>query len=170
MGLDHGQEKLLERIACALEAMSHNIARLVTIEVIDMSQTQELIDAATQETSAEQALLIVLNGWIAAFQRAQDSGNQAAVQTVINQMKANTVAMVNAVTANTVPTDDTPAPIGTDPVTGMAAAPAGTIPPNAQGTGAGQQNGPPTDASTGLAHTATDAGTPPATPNVGSPV
>lgn len=177
-------EILLERIARTLEIGVSLLARQLKIESIQMSQTQDLIDAATAETNAEQALMIVFDGWIAAFQKAHDSGNQAQVQTVIDQMKKNTVAMVNAITANTVPTDDTD-PTGTDPTTGndvsngpittdprdgQAVAPSGTIPPNAQGTGAGQQNGPPTDASTGLSQTATDAGTPPSSRPFGSPV
>jgi len=81
-----------------------------------MATMQDLKDAVTRNTNAEQSITLVLQGVVQQLKEAQASGDPNAIQDVITQIDANTKVLADAATANTpvaAPAAPAPAPPAT---------------------------------------------------------
>ena len=81
-----------------------------------MATMQDLKDAVTRNTNAEQSITLVLQGVVQQLKDAQASGDPAAIQDVITQIDANTKTLADAATANT-PVAPAAAPAPAPPTT-----------------------------------------------------
>lgn len=84
-----------------------------------MPTMQDLRDAVQRNTNANQSIMLVLQGVSQQLKDAQASNDPNAIQSVIDQLDANTQALANAATANTAAAPQsggqTPPPAGPPP-------------------------------------------------------
>jgi hypothetical protein len=66
-----------------------------------MATMQDLTNAVTRQSSAEDGVLTMLQGISQQLKDAQSQNNPQAIQDVITQIDANTQRLSDAVTANT---------------------------------------------------------------------
>lgn len=101
-----GRMEILSRQIAVLQADAiHNRALLLNVlqqERQIMSLETELTDAVATETTVDQSIVTLLNGFAAQLAAALASATpDAAVQAAIDNIKANSAAIAAAVTANT---------------------------------------------------------------------
>lgn len=75
-----------------------------------MATMQDLKDAVSRNTSVDASIIALLQGISQQLKDAQAANDPAAIQSVIDQLDANTRSISDAVTANTPASPTAPAP------------------------------------------------------------